>query len=346
MILFFQIKSYKFPFFCHKLFVQKLILVDILVSKAMKKTFKFCSPLIFLLITFSAQAQFINRIKNAAERGVSRAIEKKVENETEKVARRKLDKMFKDIYGTDNPDSIPGFDYEKMMASIYSDVEVEKAYDFEGFAVLEITGQDGKGKPNEPVLLSSYFSKDPKITAMKFTDSKKKDDGTYVIIYDFNRNVGITLIENEGQKMRMAFAYDYAAMSETEDFTSVEDVERPEEVTFKKTGNSKVILGRECEEYLIETTENTTNYWVTKTPITGQTPFWSQNNPFLTARMKDQNPDLFNNLPNGNMMEVHVVSKADKSTVNMVTVELQENSKKNFNMADYPSFAKAMQQEK
>jgi hypothetical protein len=43
---------------------------------------------------------------------------------------------------------------------------------------------------------------------------------------------------------------------------------------------------------------------------------------------------------------VHVVSKADKSTVNMVTVELQENSKKNFNMADYPSFAKAMQQEK
>ncbi|MCL6259600.1 DUF4412 domain-containing protein [Aquiflexum sp. TKW24L] len=308
----------------------------------MKRTFTISSALVFLLITFSAQAQFINRIKNAAERGVSRAIEKKVESEMEKLARRKLDKMFKDIYGTDNPDSIPGVDFEKMMASIYSDVEVDEAYDFEGFAVLEITGQDEKGKPNEPIQLSSYFSKDPKITAMKFTDETKKEDGTYVLIYDFNRNIAITLLENEGEKMRMAFAYDYAAMSQT-GVTSVEDAE---DVTFKKTGNSKVILGHECEEYLIETKENTTNYWVTKTPIIGNTPFWSQNNPFLTARMKDQHPDLFKNLPTGNMMEAHVVSKIDKSTVDMVTLELQEKNKQSFIMEDFPSIAKSMKEGK
>lgn len=148
----------------------------------MKITLKFFSVLIFLVTSFSVNAQFINRIKNAAERGVSRAIEKKVESEMEKMARLKLDRMFKDVYGTDNPDSIPGLDIEKMMTSIYSDIEVDESYGFEGFAILEITGSDEKGKPNEPVHLTSFYSKDPKITAMKFTDPEKKEDGTYVLI--------------------------------------------------------------------------------------------------------------------------------------------------------------------
>ena len=115
----------------------------------MKRTFQFFCALAFLLTSFSANAQFINKIKNAAERGVSRAIEKKVESEMEKMARRKLDKMFKDVYGTDDPSTIPMVDYEKMMSSIYNDIEVDESYEFEGFAVLEITGIDEKGKQNE-----------------------------------------------------------------------------------------------------------------------------------------------------------------------------------------------------
>lgn len=307
----------------------------------MKRIILFFAALPFMMTSFSVNAQFINRIKNAAERGVNRAIEKKVESEMEKIARRKLDKMFKDVYGTDNPDSLPGVDMEKMRASIYNDIEVEESYGFEGFAILEITGTDAKGKENEPTHLTAFFSKDPKITAMKFTDSEKKEDGTYVLIYDFNRNVGITLLENEGEKMRMTFEYNYEAMSQSDSPAGAESTGN-EEVSFKKTGNSKVISGHECEEYVIETKENITNYWVTKTSLTGQTPFWSQNNPFLTARMKDQNPDLFNNLPTGNMMEAHVVSKVDKSTVDMVTIELQENTKKIFLMTDYPSIADSM----
>jgi hypothetical protein len=307
----------------------------------MKKTFQFLTAIVFLLTSATVNAQFINRIKNAAERGVSRAIEKKVESEMEKMARRKLDKMFKDVYGTDNPDSLPGVDIEKMMASIYNDIEVDESYAFEGFAILEITGSDEKGKQNEPMHLTSYYSQDPKITAMKFTDPEKKEDGTYVLIYDFNRNVGITLLENEGEKMRMTFEYDYAAMSLNDPMDGAAN-DQADQVTFKKTGNSKTISGHECEEYLIETEENITHYWVTKTSITGQTPFWSQNNPFLNARMKDQNPDLFNNLPTGNMMEAHVASKVDKSKVDMLTIELQENKKQVFLMSDYPSISKSM----
>jgi hypothetical protein len=308
----------------------------------MKRTFKLFATAVFLLTSFSVNAQFIKKIKNAAERGVGRAIEKKVESEMEKVARRKLDRMFKDVYGTDDPSSIPAVDFEKMMSSIYNDIEVDEAYDFEGFAILEITGLDEKGKQNEPIILTSYFSENPKITGMKFTDPDKKEDGTYILIYDFNRNVGITLLENEGEKMRMTFSYDYAAMSESMISEDVANSESIENVSFKKTGNTKTILGHECEEYLIETDENVTNYWVTKTSITGQTPFWSQNNPFLTARMKDQNPDIFNNLPTGNMMEAHVVSKVDNSKLDMVIIEFQENSKSHYLMADYPCITSNM----
>lgn len=51
---------------------------------------------------------------------------------------------------------------------------------------------------------------------MKFTDSEKKEDGSYVLIYDFNRNVGITLLGNGGEKRRMTFEYEYAAMGQTD----------------------------------------------------------------------------------------------------------------------------------
>lgn len=62
--------------------------------------------------------------------------------------------------------------------------------------------------------------------------------------------------------------------------------------------------------------------------------------------MKDQNPDLFSNLPTGNMMEAHVVSTVDKSKLDIVTIDLQENNRQVFLMADYPSIAKSMNENK
>ena len=305
----------------------------------MKPIIKLLTLIIFLSFSMESHAQFAKQLQKAAERGVSRAIERKVESEMEKLAMRQLNKVFKDVYGTDDMERIPGVDIGKIMEAIENDVEVDESYNFTGYSVLEITGLDEKGKPIDPVNLKSYFSEDSKITGMEFSEKSKKSSDTYVLIFDFNRNISITLFENDGQKMRMAYGYDYAAMSQAVDMDD-EMVEGDDiNASFKKTGNSKSIMGYDCDEYLVETDENITRYWVTKTPITGQASFWGQNNPFLTAKIKSQNPSLFENLPSGNMMEAHMESKKDKSVVEMKVTELKENESKNFLMAEYPGMA-------
>ena len=305
----------------------------------MKPIIKLLTLIIFLSFSMESHAQFAKQLQKAAERGVSRAIERKVESEMEKLAMRQLNKVFKDVYGTDDMERIPGVDIGKIMEAIENDVEVDESYNFTGYSVLEITGLDEKGKPIDPVNLKSYFSEDSKITGMEFSEKSKKSSDTYVLIFDFNRNISITLFENDGQKMRMAYGYDYAAMSQAVDMDD-EMVEGDDiNASFKKTGNSKSIMGYDCDEYLVETDENITRYWVTKTPITGQASFWGQNNPFLTAKIKSQNPSLFENLPSGNMMEAHMESKKDKSVVEMKVTELKENEPKNFLMAEYPGMA-------
>jgi hypothetical protein len=305
----------------------------------MKTRLKLLTLLFFFISTLDSQAQFAKQLQKAAERGVSRAIERKVEIEVEKLAMRQLNKMFKDVYGTEDMERIPGMDIGKIMESIQNDVEVDESYNFTGFSILEMTGLDEKGKAIEPVILKAYLSEDSNITGMEFSEKTKKTDEVYVMIFDFNRNISITLFENDGQKMRMAFGYDYAAMSQGVDFEGTNEGGDDQNVSFKKTGNTKNIMGYDCEEYLVETDDNITRFWVTKTPITGQASFWGQNNPFLTARMKDHNPDLFKNLPSGNMMEAYMESKKDKSLMEMKVTDLKENQPKSFLMSEYPGMA-------
>lgn len=304
----------------------------------MKTTIKLLTLLFFIISTLDSQAQFAKQLQKAAERGVARAVERKVEIEVEKMAMRQLNKLFKDVYGTEDMEKIPGMDIGKIMASIQNDVEVDESYNFTGYSILEMTGLDEKGKPIDPVILKAYLSEDSNITGLEFSEKDSKTSDTYVMILDFNRNISISLFENEGQKMRMAFDYDYAAMSQGVDIGDSNEGDDPN-VSFKKTGNSKNIMGYDCEEYLVETDENITRFWVTKTPIAGQASFWGQNNPFLTARMKDHNPDLFKNLPSGNMMEAFMESKKDKSIMEMKVTDLKENQPNSFLMAEYPGMA-------
>jgi glycine cleavage system aminomethyltransferase T len=50
----------------------------------------------FCILSFSAEAQFINKIKNAAERGVQNAIADKAEEAAYKLAQRQLEKQLAD----------------------------------------------------------------------------------------------------------------------------------------------------------------------------------------------------------------------------------------------------------
>ncbi|ERM84549.1 hypothetical protein P872_24330 [Rhodonellum psychrophilum GCM71 = DSM 17998] len=289
----------------------------------------------FLVTPFSSSAQILRKIKDAANRGVSRAVEKKVETEAEKMAMRQMEKVFRDMYPED---SVSGMDFGKILSGIKADVEVEPSYSFTGYSLMEITGKDEKGRDIDPVQIKSFFSTNEAFMGMEIENpEKKKGEGNSVMIYDFNRNATIILIESEGQRSRMAYGFDFEKMSAGLPEGTLADTTALEDYSFKKTGRSKVILGHSCAEYQMENEDGTADFWITEKPVHGTTAFWGGKNPYLTKRMKSQNDRYFKDLPEGNMLEMHFLSKKDKTVSTMKVLALDDNAPLVFNMDEYPS---------
>jgi len=302
----------------------------------------------FLLIFFSlagsqVDAQIMRRLRDAAERGVSRAVEKRVESEMEKVAQRQLEKVFGEIYG---PEGMPGVNWEKILSGITADVPVADAYHFTGYSVMEITGKDEKGKDLEPTQIKSLLSDNQMIIGMEIElkDNKKKE-GSSILIYDLERNASIILFENEGEKARIAYGLDFEKIAEGIEIEEMDMEDSPDfDFTWKKTGRTKTIIGYTCEEFVSEDEEGKASYWITEKPIKGASSFWGEGNPFLTAKMKQENMDYFKNMPQGNLLEMIFESKKDKNVVQMTVIEINDSAQQTFVMADYPSAFASMQE--
>lgn len=316
----------------------------------MKTIFNILFVCLLLIGPFSAQAQLLNRIKQAAEKGVSNAVEKKVESESEKIAMRQMEKALQNVYGEDFANS-SGMDFGKIMSGISADVETADAYDFSGFSIMEMKSKDEKGKESDPVILKSFFSADASIMAMEFEadQKKKKSDGKMIMIYDLERNATIILMDNEGEKSSMAYGFDFAKMAEgiNAEGINMEAIERDSDeidYSFTKTGKTKTINGYFCEEYLVDNEDANMHYWITEKPITGSASIWGQNNPFVNAKMKNQQAH-YQNVPSGNILEMLFESKKDKSSAEILVKEINDNAIISFSMAEYPNALKGMGKE-
>src|SRR5690554_2201711 len=283
----------------------------------MKRTVNFYLALLFVALPIVTEAQLLNKIRRAAEQGVSNAVERRVEREVENATQRQLEKAFGEMYGTDAETGGAGVDFSKIMKGINMNVPTEDSYSFTGMAEMEMTGTDEKGKAIDPVIMRSFLNEDSEYSGMEVAaaDQQKQKDGIEktIMIFDMKNNASIILVENEGEKSRMSFGLDYQALGETamENDTLIHS----EDFEFKKTGKSKTIAGHLCEEYYAETEEYTGSYWVTQQPVAGIGSFWGKNSPFLTKKMKSSNKNYFDKLPPGDILEITSNSKSDKSSM-------------------------------
>lgn len=306
----------------------------------MKREINFCLALLFIGIPVVSEAQLLNKIRRAAEQGVSNAVEKRVEKEMENAAQRQLEKAFGSLYGPSADDPSGSYDFSKIMKGINMDVQTEDSYGFTGVAEMEITGTDEKGKPIDPVLMKTYLQENSDYTAMEFTPAEKDEAmEKTIMIFDMKNNATIILLENEGEKSSMAYGLDWQSLSEgvyASDSLEVDD----QEFNFKKSGNTKNISGHLCEEYIGETEEYSGAYWITKEPIKGINSLWGKSSPFLSKKMQTKNEGYFDKLPEGNILEINHQSKTDKTTMKMSMVNIDESQSRNFVMAEYPNMLK------
>ncbi|HLT07166.1 MAG TPA: DUF4412 domain-containing protein [Cyclobacteriaceae bacterium] len=301
----------------------------------------FYLTVVLLFCSFLADAQIMNRIRRAAEQGVANAVEKRVEREVENATQRQLEKAFSDLYGPE-AEASGGIDMSNIFKGINTNVATEETYHFTGKAEMEMTGTDEKGKTMEPVRMTSFLNESNDYSAMEINaaDQKQQADRMEktIMIFDLKNNASIILMENEGEKTRMAFGFDATGLEEQVD-THTDNVKTEdfENIKFEKTGNTKTIAGYSCEEYRAENDEWVASYWISKDPIPVFASFWGKNSPYLTKRSKNANKEYFKNLPEGDILAIESQSKKDKTKWSMTTKKIDSSSSTSFVMADYPN---------
>lgn len=285
----------------------------------MKKNTLLLSALAFLYLTTPAEAQLLKKIQNAASQGAQNAINKKVESEAEKAASKELDKMFTGMIG--------------------EPAETETEYLFSGYMVMEVTSTDKKGKKEEPVKINYLLSPSSEYNGMWFQDEKNPEMQTSTIL-DGKNQATIILINDGSSKSSMAIKMDQQTLQNWVDEEVEEEISTPD-YKLEKTGNTKSILGFECEEYLIASEDGQAQYWVTKEPIEGFSMFSPQSNPMAPNQGMDRYSSLFSNAPKGTFMEM-IFKANDGSISEMKVISLEKNKPQRYTMADYPNLMKGM----
>jgi hypothetical protein len=308
------------------------------MKHAIKSTFFF---ILLLLLSNYTEAQFINKIKKAASRGAEKAIEKKVEEEANKMVQKQLEKQLEGLFGENGESSSPvTLDMNKIFQGMGEEVETADQYDFFGHVVMEMKSTDKKGKEQDPTLMKSYLAKTKDYTGMEIVDPKKPES-VMVMVFDIPNKASILLMDNEGQKNSFAYTLDINDLTE-ETIDSMEDPIEDTELVIEKTGNTKEILGYQCDEYHVKSKDGEGTYWVTEEPIGGYSSFWGANSPFASGANQSKYAEHFKDFPQGNFMEMSFISSDDGTKVDLNVIEVNDSESKTFIMSDYPNMMAQM----
>ncbi len=300
--------------------------------------------LVFMGSSLVAEAQIGRRLQRAVERGVKDAVENKVEEEAKNATERQLDKAFDNLYGPDDErsDAERAAGMSRLMQSVGMDAETKDVYHFSGYAEMELTGTEADGKAMDPILINSFFHEQENHFGMEFSGQDRSNEKS-IMVFDMDNEVSVILMENNGERSSIAMALDWEQMSEV----AFEEAQResehvdPDQVSFEKTGRTKTIHGYVCDEYAYESESEKGSYWVSRSSSKGMNTLWGSNNPFMTERFENMNPEYVNMLPKGDVLEINHESKVDRSSMHIKILKLEENKATHFNMADYPNMMQA-----
>ena len=123
------------------------------------------------------------------------------------------------------------------------------SYKFDTYMQMEVSDSDGQS-----VTYNAYLTGDGSSYAVIFEDRGAKS----VIVFDTRNSTMLMLVENEGEKTGFAMGIDPSAFADMEEDS---DFDGDSEYASFKTGNSKSILGYQCDEYLIKDEASEVRVW-------------------------------------------------------------------------------------
>jgi len=207
---------------------------------------KIFTVLLIFFVSVQADAQFLKKLKEKAQKEILKNIAAKDEESVKEESAKKE----KESGSTDNSnraqdnniqeDSLsstpPDFSQlQSLFGKPKSDVKIKEEYIFEGEVIYEITGGN-----TDSIQYTYLFNKKETYYGMKINMSKYGTAGNSIILFE-NGNV-ISFIDSQGMKMYMV-----APKEEENGFKNLQsDYDNSQ---LRKTGKTKTILGYSSVEY-------------------------------------------------------------------------------------------------
>ena len=291
------------------------------------KVFK-CISIAFLISFLSInnlEAQLLKKLKNRVKEATEDVIADKAAEKAAQESGKVLDSLL-DI----DPDYQPQYpqQIEQMMAAGSENIPVEESYLFNTKVTYKMTMTDEK--KSSVVNYEMWFSEKEAYMATKVESDENPDSrdmpSSVISILDDKNQAMIILMEE--QKMAQLIS-----MSKIKDIAVEENEIDANDTDFKrikKTGNTKKILGYDCEEFMSENESNKFSFWVTK-----ELALFQKNMFFNVSQSLGGN--TFEDIPQeaqGFMMEMNYENLSNNEKGNMIVVDIQ-NQDKTILMADY-----------
>lgn len=276
----------------------------------------------------------LNAIKNQAGNALSDAVERKLDQEMNKMADKAVNKYWDRIIGKYYNGAFEGSAEnggpQKMPFSLDANVTTESSYSFNSSAKMKIETYTKKGKLDETMYMTTYATADGTYLGTELPQDKGQKSSMFMI-NDFKNSAMIILMDNEGEKMSLAYklTIDEKAVEEIIE----ENTETYEPPKIEKLG-TKSILGYTCQGYKYVSEDTESEIWVTESNVMGmQSIFSMQGQKGMQGKKSPKMPD---NYPTGAILEVTAKDlKSGEKTV-MQVVEVNKSASVTKNMSEYP----------
>ncbi len=256
------------------------------------KTIKILTLLLLFGVTGTTNAQFWKKLKDRAKEAAAQTIERKVAEKTE----RETDKTFDSVFNN------KGKLFKKNKAKKLD------SYTFSHQYVMEITSDDTTTD------ITYYLTNDHEYMGSSFSAGKNQE---FITVMDLPNAAMHTFMDMKGQKTMSSFKLHLNDVSDT--------AVNSDAFKVVSTGQTKTILGFECEEFQVTGPQLSGSVWVTQDAgITFQKAF-SQLKSKKMKRTKGVNPSWVS-MVDGLVLEMKMIDYSQKKPqpIKMICTDLSE----------------------
>lgn len=193
------------------------------------KTIKFLLIMLISCTVTQGNAQFLKKLKKSAQEAAERTVERKVEKKTERETEKTFDSIFDNKRGVFN---------EKKEAPA-------EAYAFTHAYEMDIISE------KDTTHVTYYLTN---VDEFMGSAIQMKENEQMITVMDLPRKTAYNFMDFGANKSMMSIGIDFEKVAENQ---------TDKDVLIEATGNTKDILGYECEEYQVAGEDFKGTIWVT-----------------------------------------------------------------------------------